>query len=682
MELVGQKLGRGRIGQVYKIKDRNDLAVKLIQPKDISFIEIDILSRMKSPYLIRSIEDPIVLTDKGVGIVLDLKEKNLRNLPKKLSGGAIKRIMMSLIYGLECLHKKGFLHLDIKPSNCLFKEEDGVYTGYITDFNTALKCFSPYLGIKKRNRIGTLIYYCYENLESQNSYIYTDKSDVWSLGVTFLEILGFDLHIKLKKETSTTLDLKEKLTIVKSFWDQRNISLEIDRTVNENPNLTQLDKIDIIQLLNLMLQKDLEKRISSKDFIKTRFYKNNSLENTCFISNPKETLFIPYSSSKVIEGINAIKKYFKKEKNLKLKVNLYFLTLELFIRIMAMTPLNISNQTLESNVQKAFLTSGNYYRQFRMSKSQMESFTKNSYDVINYLRGDVGPNRYYYNSQYLEDLILINEVLLQSYNLIAFYNYLNIEDVLKYFRNNYIYKNKKEISDDITLEEFFLEKIPEKRTDRDIFQERGIFSYQDVKSETKLLKEQISYIDDYLEVQEKFRDKIVEFIKKKSKILTEKEKTKIQNIEKTKDVYNFYKNNFSKNIISEKVFGLIEEFTYGIIKEDIYDNLEEKGDLNSKYYIFIDDEDVVTLLVFDEVRENVTHYYSSYNENLDNYFKDKNITYKNNFSLRTSSICKINEICVLFIIYFNYLTNKEDYNMIYIEDKTIKVFMILISILP
>ena len=107
MELVGQKLGRGRIGQVYKIKDRNDLAVKLIQPKDISFIEIDILSRMKSPYLIRSIEDPIVLTDKGVGIVLDLKEKNLRNLPKKLSGGAIKRIMMSLIYGLECLHKKG-----------------------------------------------------------------------------------------------------------------------------------------------------------------------------------------------------------------------------------------------------------------------------------------------------------------------------------------------------------------------------------------------------------------------------------------------------------------------------------------------------------------------------------------------------------------------------------------------
>ena len=47
---------------------------------------------------------------------------------------------MSLLYGLECLHKKGFLHLDIKPLNCLYDKKDGLYTGYISDFGFSLRC--------------------------------------------------------------------------------------------------------------------------------------------------------------------------------------------------------------------------------------------------------------------------------------------------------------------------------------------------------------------------------------------------------------------------------------------------------------------------------------------------------------------------------------------------------------
>ena len=61
--------------------------------------------------------------------------------------------------------------------------------------------------------------------------------------------------------------------------------------------------------------------------------------------------------------------------------------------------------------------------------------------------------------------------------------------------------------------------------------------------------------------------------------------------------------------------------------------------------------------------------------NLDNYFNQYNIRYTNNYDLGTSKICKIPELCILFIIYFNYSTNKGEYNIFFIEDKTLKVML-------
>ena len=62
---------------------------------------------------------------------------------------------------------------------------------------------------------------------------------------------------------------------------------------------------------------------------------------------------------KGIENINFF--FYNRYPNAKLEV--YFLSIEIFIRLMAISPLKISLQTLESHIQKSFLSAMKYYRE-------------------------------------------------------------------------------------------------------------------------------------------------------------------------------------------------------------------------------------------------------------------------------------------------------------------------------
>ena len=264
-------LGKGKFGNVIKIENHlgEDIALKKINPTDLNLIEIDILSRVKSPYLLRSIgEIDDNMTEQIEGIKLELKEDNLRNLNvKDLSPGQTIRIIMSLIYGLECLHKSGFLHLDLKLLNCLYDYKNGMYTAYLSDFGFSLRCEDPYIGITRNQRAGSLKYYPYEFLIPSSDYNFNDKSDVWSMGVTILCFLGLNYTMSFKPENTTD----EKTKIVKNFWDNNSPQKLVHEHVN-NSNLSERDKIDLIELLTNMLKKDRDERISSADFKKLLCY--------------------------------------------------------------------------------------------------------------------------------------------------------------------------------------------------------------------------------------------------------------------------------------------------------------------------------------------------------------------------------------------------------------------------
>ena len=324
-------IGSGTFSNVLKVKttEGKDIAVKVIKPEDLNFVEIDMLTRIKSPYLVRTLEPITSKTKYGEGITMELKEKNLLRFDiSNLSGGQLKRIVMSLIYGLECIHKSSFLHLDIKPGNCLYDINGDIYTGYLSDFGYSIRCNDPYIGIERDTLVGTLKYFPYEILDKSSPYSYNDKSDIWSLGVTLIILFGFKINTNIYYIDE---DKAEKMRKMKEYWDKLDITKEIEIIVSKL-NISELDKIDIFQMLEGMLQRDPGKRISSKDFDKLRFYNNNSLDNYCKLNDFTEYLYIPYSSNLIFEGIKSLRNYFKNIYN-NSRVDIYFLSIELFIRL-------------------------------------------------------------------------------------------------------------------------------------------------------------------------------------------------------------------------------------------------------------------------------------------------------------------------------------------------------------
>ena len=662
-------LGKGKFGRVIELKDRNgnNIAFKIVDPGSLRFVEIDILTRIKSPYLVRSL-DPIVRKYKGQdGIVMEMKEDNLEDPKlKSLPPGQKKRIIMSLLYGTKCMHSSGFLHLDIKPKNCLYDSTDGIYTGYLSDFGFSARVEDAYTGIVKKNITGTLKYFPYEFLEKKSNYNYTDKNDVWSLGVTILMFLGFNFKLNFSISESR----EEKKQRVKEFWDSGEVTSMIDQVLEES-DFSEIDKMDLQEMLFSMLQKESDKRISSRDFEKLRFFKNNQIEDSCYVSKPKEVLFIPYSSSNVMIGINKLNDYFR-DVYPDAPIEVYFLAIETFTRLMAISPMEISKETLELEIQKSFFTAMRYYDKVKINFGSLMKLYKESYQLVSDLKGDMGANRYFYGTDRIEDLILLREVVLKNYNLICFYNYLDVESLYNYFRQNYNYSNipKERVS---TFREMMEISIPGKNSDRMIEDDRGIFSYKNIVQGVRKSEESVTHIDKIRDVEKTFRESLLDQIRNlDNDRIDDSRKFTIKRIRDCDDLLRLYKEIFKgENNLYEVVMENFAELDFCYIREDIFGNLIKTGNEESKYFIFFSDG--VYSLVYNSSATNLaTHYFSKHSEKLEEYFKERGHEYQINYDLRTSSVCKINQICLLFLIYFSQKTGDTNFNMIYVEDKTIK----------
>lgn len=663
-------IGSGKFGKVLEIEDYKGekIAYKIISPNQLNLVEVDILSRVKSPYLIRSLGKIENNYNIESGLTMELKENNLDNLNyKDLSPGNIKRIFMSLVYGIECLHKSGYLHLDLKTRNCLFDSKSGIYTAYISDFGSSFRVQNPQDGIVRSNRVGTLKYWPYEILTKEDKYVFNDKSDIWSLGVTFLVFIGFEY----KPNFNSQEPVDYKCSKIKKFWDNLDLNNVIKSLVN-NLDLSQNEKIDFIEMLTLMLKKDTSLRISSKDLKKLRFYKNNIFSNSCYVSKPKEIFYIPYTSSNVLFGLTQINKYFENQA-LDFDIEIYFLTVEIFIRLMSCSPMEISKQTLESHIQLSFIGAAKYYKKFKLSERNQKIYNFFSYKLVDYLEGDIAPNIYFYSSKYAHDLVLVKEILFKNYNLLAMYSYINKKNLFEYFRQNYEY-DMNEKDKILTYRDLMEYSLPERKTETAIEDDRSIFSYKNLKTEEKIIPEVVSSIQRIRNIE----DVVVKNIK--SYTGGELEKIKIDNPLKFYsehfkgreqtiiDIFSEYKN-FS---IITNVPGL-EDSSFGIIKEDSFDRLTEIKNLNYNYIIFKSKDDNFSLLVRKD-RE-IIHYFSKFKQNLYDFFAGEGVLYSNNYKYETQYVCKINEICILFLVIYYIYRGFDTEDSIFIQDETMEIIL-------
>ena len=158
----------------------------------------------------------------------------------------VKNIILQILYGLNHIHKKGYIHNDIHPGNILYNNNSKNIM--IIDFDSCITNGSIV------NSIGSRYYTAPEKI---NSYLkgtkITNKVDIYSLGCIFHVLLtGYTIYWNVRANK-----------IYEKDDDTNGISFN---------NLNSYSK-DCLNLLYSMLYKNPGKRISTKKAISHNWFR-------------------------------------------------------------------------------------------------------------------------------------------------------------------------------------------------------------------------------------------------------------------------------------------------------------------------------------------------------------------------------------------------------------------------
>lgn len=258
---IQNDLGIGAFGKVVKalhFPSKEYRAIKIINTKNLQiedkrqiFQEINILSKLDHPNIIKIYE--YFITSRCIYIVMELIDGG-ELFERIVANGNFSEkkachLMKEILNAVQFCHIKKIAHRDLKPENILVEGN----TIKIIDFGTSRR-FEPNQLMK--NSHGTPYYIAPEVLKGE----YNEKCDIWSCGVILFILLSGNPPFT----GSSDAEIMEKVKVGKFEFGPR-----FKNTSSEAKGL-----------IKLMLQMDINKRISAKECLKHDWFEKNLSENT------------------------------------------------------------------------------------------------------------------------------------------------------------------------------------------------------------------------------------------------------------------------------------------------------------------------------------------------------------------------------------------------------------------
>jgi hypothetical protein len=258
-----KKIGAGPLGSVYKAKNiylKNIVAIKMIKKlennkeNDLTIKnQINILKKLNHPNIVKIYA--FYCNDKYYQIITEFCKKGELDqyIKKSFSEKQLAIIFYQILSGLVYLHDKKVIHRNIKLKNIMILEkEEDIYSKEeylwikIIDFHTG----EIFHNNKKKSSLDNSYYTPPEAL----AHNYSEKSDIWSVGI----ILYLALTGKIPFDGKTNEEIYYKI---------KNTSY------NDLDPRFMAHSSEVRDLLDKLLQKDVNKRLSAKEALNNEWFK-------------------------------------------------------------------------------------------------------------------------------------------------------------------------------------------------------------------------------------------------------------------------------------------------------------------------------------------------------------------------------------------------------------------------
>uniref|UniRef100_A0A3B3UF68 non-specific serine/threonine protein kinase n=1 Tax=Poecilia latipinna TaxID=48699 RepID=A0A3B3UF68_9TELE len=226
-EIVGE-LGDGAFGKVYKACNKETgvlAAAKVIETKceeelEDYMVEIDILAKCDHRYIVKLLD--AFYYENKLWIMIEFcaggaVDANMLELDRGLTEPQIRVVCRQMLEALNYLHHMKIIHRDLKAGNVLLTLEGDIK---LADFGVSAKNTKT---LQRRDSfIGTPYWMAPEVVmcETMKDAPYDYKADIWSLGITLIELAQIEpphhelnpmrVLLKVAKSEPPTLDQPSK----------------------------------------------------------------------------------------------------------------------------------------------------------------------------------------------------------------------------------------------------------------------------------------------------------------------------------------------------------------------------------------------------------------------------------------------------------------------------------------